>query len=288
MAAILVSMSATAVAQCIHPNAPGPPRVWDGARGCYVPQGTPQLGAPVWNGGNPYSYGVPQPAYAQPYGQPYGMPYGGVPAGGGLSNCAVVGGLAGGTLGSLAKHHRGQAVILGALLGGVVGHTVCTNSAGQRVIVQQPAVQTVAPVPQYVQQPAFANPPVPAEQQVGGYAMMNQPVRTSVGQVTFCSVKAVTNGNEVKKTIRVASPSDCEGLGELVEDVRSQDAPVAAKSSKLEESTFPSGGEQDTCRLRINGKPVAEIKLPLSVAKEEAKQICDEWQKREAKSRGLI
>lgn len=43
IATLLVSFSATALAQCIGMNAPGPPRHWDGARGCYVPMGTPEL-----------------------------------------------------------------------------------------------------------------------------------------------------------------------------------------------------------------------------------------------------
>lgn len=60
------------------------------------------------------------------------------------------------------------------------------------------------------------------------------------------------------------------------------------KSKKVETTTLPSGGAQDTCRLRVNGKVVAEIKLPLSVQKEQSREICDEWQLREAKSRGLI
>ncbi len=48
-----------------------------------------------------------------------------------------------------------------------------------------------------------------------------------------------------------------------------------------------SEDDRDTCRLRVNGVSVAEIKLPQSVKKEESKTICDEWQVREARSRGL-
>jgi hypothetical protein len=43
MSALLVAFTATAIAQCIPPNGPGPPRLWDGVRGCYVPQGTPAV-----------------------------------------------------------------------------------------------------------------------------------------------------------------------------------------------------------------------------------------------------
>lgn len=67
-----------------------------------------------------------------------------------------------------------------------------------------------------------------------------------------------------------------------------QGVPGVSTPPKLETSSFPSGEEKDTCRLRQNGNILAEIKLPLSVKREEAKEICDDWQKREAKSRGLI
>lgn len=53
----------------------------------------------------------------------------------GLTNCQMVGGLAGATLGSLAENHTAQAVILGGLIGGVAGNMICNNQAGQRVIV---------------------------------------------------------------------------------------------------------------------------------------------------------
>lgn len=64
---------------------------------------------------------------------------GGMPVGG-FSSCAMIGGLAGGTLGSLTDHHRGQAVILGAIIGGVVGNWACSPPvAQQRVVTQQVA-----------------------------------------------------------------------------------------------------------------------------------------------------
>ncbi len=58
-------------------------------------------------------------------------------------------------------------------------------------------------------------------------------------------------------------------------------------TAQLQETSFAAAGDQDTCRLRSNGTVVAEIKLPLSVKREEAKQICNEWQQREASARGL-
>lgn len=58
-------------------------------------------------------------------------------------------------------------------------------------------------------------------------------------------------------------------------------------ATQLQETSFAAAGDQDTCRLRNNGNVVAEIKLPLSVKREEAKQICNEWQQREVSARGL-
>ncbi len=43
IAALLLSFGATAFAQCIPMNAVGPPRNWDGVRGCWVPMGTPSV-----------------------------------------------------------------------------------------------------------------------------------------------------------------------------------------------------------------------------------------------------
>jgi Glycine zipper 2TM domain len=68
--------------------------------------------------------------------------------GGGLTDCQVYGALAGGTLGSLAKNHTGQAAILGALAGGLVGNTICRNSSGQQVVVPQVQLQQGAIIPQ--------------------------------------------------------------------------------------------------------------------------------------------
>lgn len=260
MAAILVSMSATAVAQCIHPNAPGPPRIWDGARGCYVPQGTPQLGAPIWNGGNPYPYGVPQPAYGQPYGQPYGMPYGGVPVGVGLSNCAVVGGLAGGTLGSLAKHHRGQAVILGALIGGVVSQMVCINSQGQRVIMQQPPAQAVASVPQY----AFANPPVPAEQQV--VAVSPQQLAPASGQGTFCNIDGIVTHEVNSAACVTKAKAKAETLvsGKNVDMKHQAQAPTCSQGKTWSKLNWPDHPQHATYVCLPDGDPHRFIDDPTS------------------------
>lgn len=58
--------------------------------------------------------------------------------------------------------------------------------------------------------------------------------------------------------------------------------------SRLEKTTTASEDARDTCRLRQNGKVLAEIKLPTSVSHDQSEEICNDWQKREAKSRGLI
>jgi hypothetical protein len=55
----------------------------------------------------------------------------------GLTNCQMVGGLAGATLGSLAENHTAQAMILGGLIGGVAGNMICNNQNGQQVLVRQ-------------------------------------------------------------------------------------------------------------------------------------------------------
>lgn len=72
----------------------------------------------------------------------------------GLSRCEAVGGLAGGTLGSFAKHHQAQSIILGAIAGGILGNSICSDSQGQRVLVvqQQVAQQQQGLVGQQFQQ----------------------------------------------------------------------------------------------------------------------------------------
>lgn len=75
-------------------------------------------------------------------GNPIYVNGGGMPTGG-FSSCSTIGALAGGTLGSLTNHHRGQAVILGAIIGGVAGNWACSPSvAQQRVATQQQVVAT--------------------------------------------------------------------------------------------------------------------------------------------------
>lgn len=155
MAILLVSCGATVFAQCIPMNDPGPPRYWDGVRGCYVPQGTPAVNTGTTTTNSVFGT-------IQPYGQQVFSP--GFAQNNGFTNCQLVGGVVGATLGSLAKHHTAQAVILGAVGGGIAGNMYCVNTQGQRIVVQQaqqqwqqsviqPPVQLVAQVQQALQKP---------------------------------------------------------------------------------------------------------------------------------------
>lgn len=65
----------------------------------------------------------------------------------GFSKCQLVGAALGGLLGSFANNHTKQAVIGGALLGGIAGDVVCTPTVqqqqqAQHVVYQQQQVQT--------------------------------------------------------------------------------------------------------------------------------------------------
>lgn len=135
--AVLVSFGATALAQCIPMQGPGPPRIFDPARGCYVPQGMQSQGYGGQIIAQPY-YGGQQVVVTQPqYGYSAGVPmYGmGAPMAGGLTQCQALGGIVGGVLGSFARNYQAQAIILGAVGGGIVGNALCYNGQGQRVMV---------------------------------------------------------------------------------------------------------------------------------------------------------
>jgi hypothetical protein len=54
---------------------------------------------------------------------------------GGFSKCEVVGGIAGATVGSMAHHHRPQAVVLGTIVGGMLGNVACRPT---QALPQQP------------------------------------------------------------------------------------------------------------------------------------------------------
>lgn len=76
--------------------------------------------------------------------------------GSGFSKCETVGGIAGATLGSLFKNHREQAMILGAIGGGMVANGYCSNpQSGQQVILVQQVPQQFGQQPQQVQPRAY-------------------------------------------------------------------------------------------------------------------------------------
>ena len=140
----LLSCGATAQAQCLPMQGDGPPRIFDPLRGCYVPQGMvlPQTNYGVYGQQQvmvpQYNYfgGVQQvmvPQYGYSNGVPmYGM---GAPMAAGITQCQALGGIVGGVLGSFARNYQAQAIILGAVGGGIVGNALCYNSQGQRVVV---------------------------------------------------------------------------------------------------------------------------------------------------------
>ncbi len=222
---------------------------------------------------------VQQPQYynAQPS-------YPAVAAPQGFSNCTLVGALAGGTLGSLAHHHRGQAVILGAIVGGVAGNMLCTNSQGQRVYV-----------PQERYREEFSNPPVNYD-------------RRHTSQGVACTVKTGKGGEEAEETIQVVAPRECKKLGGYIDRVRTMgneevvstrnssrgsdnrsDSSAAGEKLKLEESVIKSSGADNTCRLRVRGNVVNEVTVPAGIAPgDDTKKFCDVWQRKEAATRGLL
>lgn len=73
-----------------------------------------------------------------------------LPAGGGFNRCEGIGSLVGGTIGSLNRAHPTQAVILGAVAGGVAGHLICSNPQGRQIQIpmtqsQQVVIQQTRP-----------------------------------------------------------------------------------------------------------------------------------------------
>lgn len=152
-AAILVSFGATVFAQCIPMNAPGPPRHWDGVRGCYVPQGTPAVyngnNGQVVTSGQDQDWGriLASQAIRVPQGQQ--VPNGYCSWSGRAENM-IVSGLIGAVVGVLAGDNR-RAAAKGAALGMVVGTFVpcqtlqqATSIAeGRRVVVQGGETTTV-------------------------------------------------------------------------------------------------------------------------------------------------
>ena len=66
--------------------------------------------------------------------------------GGGLNKCEIVGAIAGGTLGSLAKNHTGQATILASLFGGAIGSAYCESQRREALVEAAQIAQLQAQV----------------------------------------------------------------------------------------------------------------------------------------------
>lgn len=163
-----------------------PPRYWDGSRGCYTWQGAPASGqvsnytgqgqqvltAPaqqvvnvngrpmVWvrlsNGEmalvpyhRPHQQVVQQPVPVYQAQQQVVQQYPAQQAVAGFNKCEVVGGIAGGVIGSTASVHNDrryhpQAVVLGTILGGVIGNAVCQPTQQVQGVQQYPVQNVVA------------------------------------------------------------------------------------------------------------------------------------------------
>ncbi len=121
----------------------------------------------------------------------------------GLSKCEVVGGIAGGTLGSFAKNHNTQGVVLGAILGGIVGNAVCSNNQGQQILVVQQPPQGQQQVVGQRQMPPAQVVPVTAEAQQQGLQVPGGDLR--------CPLRF--NGQEVQ-VFMVKDPDACMAVVE--------------------------------------------------------------------------
>lgn len=207
---LLVVTASASFAQCVPENGPyintygfteNRARVYSPELRCYVPQGTvlnngqnqpvqvvtpaqqvvnvngqPMVWARLSNGQmalvpyhRPHHQVVPvyqaQPQVVQQYPAQQQV------VGGSFSKCEVVGGVAGGTIGSLARNHRAQAVVLGTIIGGVIGNAVCQPVQVQSV--QQYPVQNVV-AQQQVQQ-GQGTPPCDAGMRPGTLNLQGNP-----------------------------------------------------------------------------------------------------------------
>ena len=218
MAAILVSFGATVSAQCIPPNAPGPPRLWDGERGCYVPQGTPSLQTLQQRGqvvyvqqpqqfvGNQQVVGVGGGQQVLVSGQQQAVAC----TWGGRGENILGGGIIGGLLGVLARDSSDGArkgAAIGALLGTLIPCNSQQVASGQQVVVQQPqgVVTQQQGIQQGIQCPAGTQP-----------GILNLPGHPKHGQ-TVCAPPGDTNilGNQQQvqqqQPQQVATMNPCAG-----------------------------------------------------------------------------
>lgn len=120
-----------------------------------------------------------------------------------------------------------------------------------------------------------------------------------------CKVNMTKNGERViSETIRVASEAECDKLEGVVEGIvdevkdgeresgrhnydagRSRYARDEHRKPDVQESVIPAKGENDTCRLRVRGKVIAEVDVPPG---SDSKKYCNDWQRGEARKRGLL
>jgi|JI10StandDraft_1071094.scaffolds.fasta_scaffold737894_1 outer membrane lipoprotein SlyB len=87
----------------------------------------------------------------------------------GFNNCQIIGGIAGAAIGNEARNHRGAAVVLGAIAGGLISDRLfCTNSQGQQVVAvrQQQEVARVQRVQQQEEVEILVSQPAQVRRQI--------------------------------------------------------------------------------------------------------------------------
>lgn len=231
LAALLVSFGATVFAQCMPMNAPGPPRLWDGVRGCYVPQGTPAVyngnNGQVITSGQDNDWGriLASQAIRIPQGQQ--IPSGYCSWGGRVENMAISG-LIGAVVGVLAGDNR-RAAAQGAALGMVVGTFVPCQTLQQaslapesRRVVVQGGETTVSPARCVVGGEDFGNVSEATCLKIRDKltTTTTSETRQVVMKPAYCNLSAKKDGEEVKK--RVENPSRSEQFcNDLVAALRS-------------------------------------------------------------------
>jgi uncharacterized protein YcfJ len=122
-----------------------------------------------------------------------------------LNNCSVLGGVIGGGIANYFTHHNKGATVAGVLGGGAVGNLICSNSQGQRVIVQQPQQQV-----QYVQAPAAVQQQ-PQVVYVTAQAPQAAPVPQSVRGV-LCNIDGVVTEVASNDVCRQAAIQKAQSL----------------------------------------------------------------------------
>lgn len=196
---------------------------------------------------------IPQ---AVPYGQQtiiqQPVPQG---VGNGLTNCTVIGGVLGGVVGNQLDRHHVGGTVAGALLGGAIGNLVCTNSSGQRVIVQQP--QGVVTQVQQGVVVSGVGPSVPAELQVGA-----TPVNASRSQRVHVPSDCDIDGHPELQDLKGLTPAQCAAVAKLASrhvEVNAPSAPQPQGSGAT--SGFPDLGYA-YCPVNMPDKTVRAVPVP--------------------------